>query len=169
MNDLVIRPALESDVPALNALYNHYVAETAVTFDVQPSSLDQRLAWFRQFAKTGRYRLLVAQIKGQFAGYTGSLQFKVKEAYQTSVETTIYVDPGFQGRSVGRSLYDALFAELATEEVHRAYGGITLPNDASVSLHKRAGFQHIGTWNEVGFKHGKYQDVAWYERQVEGR
>lgn len=169
MTDLVIRPAAQSDVPALNKLYNHYVAETAVTFDVKPSSLDQRLTWFAQFGETGRYRLLVADIEGQFAGYTGSLQFKVKEAYQTSVETTIYIDPNFQGRGVGRFLYDALFAELATEEVHRAYGGIALPNEASISLHERAGFHHIGTWNEVGFKHGKYWDVAWYERPMDGR
>lgn len=166
MTDLIIRPALTSDVPAMNALYNHYVVNTVVTFDVKPSTLEERHRWFAQFGDTGRYRLFIAQIEGALAGYAGSIQFKTKEAYQTSVETTIYVDPKFQRRGVGPALYDALFAALENEPVHRAYGGIALPNEASVRLHERAGFRHIGTWNEVGFKQGQYWDVAWFERQM---
>lgn len=169
MTDVLIRPAQHSDVPAMNALYNHYVANTAVTFDVKPSTLEQRYGWFEQFAETGRHRLLVAEMSGTFAGYVGSMQLKVKEAYQTSVETTIYIDPDFQGRGIGAALYENLFAVLESEAVHRAYGGIALPNDASVKLHETAGFRHIGTWNEVGFKHGKYWDVAWYECQIGAR
>lgn len=166
MTDLLIRPALRADVPAMNQLYNHYVANTAVTFDVKSSTLEQRYGWFEKFSDTGRHRLFVAQVSGAFAGYAGSMLFKVKEAYQTSVETTIYVDPDFQGRGIGPALYKALFKVLEGEDVHRAYGGITLPNEPSIKLHETAGFSHIGTWNEVGFKHGKYWDVAWYERQV---
>ena len=132
MIDSLIRPAVRTDVPAMNALYNHYVANTVVTFDVKPSTLEQRYGWFEQFGETGRYRLFVAEVSGIFAGYAGSMQFKVKEAYQTSVETTIYIDPDFQGRGIGPALYEALFKALEGEEVHRAYGGIALPNSSSV-------------------------------------
>lgn len=166
MIDSIIRPAVRTDVPAMNALYNHYVTNTVVTFDVKPSTLEQRYGWFEQFAEIGRYRLFVAEVSGTFAGYAGSMQFKIKEAYQTSVETTIYIDPDFQGRGIGPALYEALFKALEGEKVHRAYGGIALPNSSSVKLHETAGFRHIGTWNEVGFKHDKYWDVAWYERSV---
>lgn len=167
MPDLLIRNATRDDVPAINTLYNYFVTETAITFDVEPSTLEMREKWFGQFDETGPYRLMVADVEGEFAGYAGSLKFRIKEAYRTSVETTIYVDPRFHGCGAGMGLYEVLFASLAGVGVHRAYGGITLPNEASIALHKKAGFRHIGTYNEVGFKHGKYRDVAWYERPVE--
>lgn len=166
MSDLLIRPARNEDVPAINALYNRYVADTAITFDVVPSSLEKRMEWFGQFSATGPLRLLIAEEGGAFAGYVGTLQFRVKEAYRTSVETTIYIHPDFQGRGVGQKLYEGLFDVLKDEDVHRAYAGITVPNEASVALHERAGFRHIGTYSEVGYKMGKYHDVAWYERAV---
>lgn len=166
MSDLVIRPARREDVPAITALYNRYVRDTAVTFDVEPASVEQRLVWFSQFNLTGPLRLLVAEADGALAGYVGTLQFRVKEAYRTSVETTIYIHPDFQRKGVGLRLYGSLFDVLKDEDVHRAYAGITVPNEPSIVLHERAGFCHIGTYSEVGFKMGKYHDVAWYERAV---
>lgn len=166
MSDLRIRQATRDDVPAINDLYNLYVGDSAVTFDVVPWPLEQRLEWFGQFGATGAWRLLVAESGGSLAGYAGTSQFRAKEAYGTSVEVTIYVHPEFQGRGVGAMLYDALFEALEAEAVHRAYAGITLPNESSILLHERAGFRHIGTWHEVGFKLGRYWDVAWYERSV---
>lgn len=166
MSDLVIRAARSGDVPAINELYNQFVADTAITFDVEPSSLEKRMEWFQKFSTTGPLRLLIAEVEGIFAGYVGTLQFRVKEAYRTSVETTIYIDPDFHGRGVGLRLYNGLFDALRDEDVHRAYAGITVPNEASIALHERAGFHHIGTFSEVGYKMGKYQDVAWYERAV---
>lgn len=166
MSDLVIRPARREDVPAITALYNRYVTDTAVTFDVEPASVEQRLVWFGLFNLTGPLRLLVAEAEGAFAGYAGTLQFRVKEAYRTSVETTLYIHPDFQRKGVGLRLYGSLFDALKDEDVHRAYAGITVPNEPSIVLHERAGFRHIGTYSEVGFKLGQYHDVAWYERAV---
>ncbi len=168
MSDLEIRPARREDVPAINDLYNLFVADTAVTFDIEPSSLEQRLTWFEQFSETGARRLMVVENSDAVAGYAGTLQFRTKPAYRTSVEMTIYVHPEFKGRGVGSKLYEGLFDALEGEEVHRAYAGITLPNEPSVILHERAGFRHIGTYSQVGFKLGRYWDVAWYERAVNG-
>jgi phosphinothricin acetyltransferase len=69
-------------------------------------------------------------------------------------------------RGVGRALYDALFEALETEDVHRAYAGITLPNDASVGLHERFGFRPVGVFDEVGRKFGRYWSVGWYEKDL---
>ena len=168
MSDLVIRPARSDDLPALNDLYNQYVRDTVVTFDVEPFSLEKRLGWFEQFGVSGPLRLQIAEAGGAFAGYAGTLQFRVKEAYRTSVETTIYIHPEFQRRGVGLRLYESLFEALKDEDVHRAYAGITMPNGPSVALHERAGFSHIGTYSEVGFKMGKFHDVGWYERALNG-
>lgn len=166
MPDLQVRPATREDVVAINDLYNRFVEDTAVTFDVVPSTLEERLKWFEQFGQSGPWRLMVAEVGGALAGYAGTLQFRNKAAYRTSVEMTIYLHPEFQGKGVGSRLYEDLFKALKGEEVHRAYAGITLPNEPSIILHERAGFSHIGTYDEVGFKLGQYWDVAWYGRPM---
>ena len=91
----------------------------------------------------------------------------LRPAYDQSVETTIYLDPAFVGRGIGQRLYGALLDAIQSEEsIHRAYGGIALPNPSSIALHERLGFGFIGTFREVGFKFGKYWDVSWYEKDV---
>lgn len=163
MDNVAIRPAHVSDLAQLNDLYNHYVRETPVTFDIEPITMEQRQAWFTHYAETGRYRLLVAEAGGRVLGYTTSSPFRPKQAYETSVETTIYLAPDMTGRGLGRRLYGTLFAALAGEDVHRAYAGITMPNAASVALHERLGFRRVAHFTEQGRKFGAYWDVAWFE------
>ena len=100
-------------------------------------------------------------------GYASSSVFRPKAAYETSVETSVYVDPGWTGRGVGSRLYERLFAALEQEDVHRAYAGITLPNSGSVALHERFGFTLVGVFTHAGRKFGRYWDVAWYEKHLE--
>jgi phosphinothricin acetyltransferase len=99
-------------------------------------------------------------------GYATSSPYRAKPAYSTSVEVTIYLAPDAGGRGIGTLLYKALFADLATEDVHRAYAGIAQPNEASTRLHERFGFRPVGTYQEVGRKFGRYWDVAWYEKEL---
>ena len=161
-----IRAGTESDLPELTALYNHYAVGTHITFDTEPQDVVERREWLAHYATTGRHRLLVAQASGRIVGYATSSRFRAKPGYDTSVETTVYVHPDLTGGGIGRALYDALFSALADEDVHRAYAGIALPNDASVALHVSHGFRHIGTFTEVGHKLGRWWDVAWYERPL---
>jgi phosphinothricin acetyltransferase len=162
--DLLVRPAVEADVPAITAIYNHYVETSPATFDIEPVSLDNRLAWFQHFAETGPFRLLVAERAGQVIGYAGSGKFREKAAYATSVEMTVYVHPDALGQGIGARMYDRLFAILASEPIHRAYAGITLPNPGSLALHHRFGFRDIGAYEEVGHKFGQYWSVQWLEK-----
>ncbi len=158
-----IRPGHPDDLPALTEIYNHYVRETPITFDLEPFTPETRRPWFDQFGETGRHRLRVAEGEG-ILGYATSSRLRPKGAYATSVEVTVYLLPDAQRRGLGIRLYADLFDALAHEEVHRAYAGVTLPNPASIALHKRFGFQSIGIYREVGRKFDRFWDVEWLEK-----
>jgi phosphinothricin acetyltransferase len=163
----VIRLPKDPDLEALTAIYNHYIRETTITFDLEPYDLQQRREqWFNQYASTGRHRLWVAEQEGEVVGYATSSPFHRKAAYATSVETSIYLAPDCLGQGIGRSLYQRLFESLQTEDVHRAYALITQPNPASEQFHQKFGFVQAGHCREVGRKFDRYWDVKWYEKQL---
>lgn len=164
--DIRIRPAAPADLAELTVIYNHYVAHTPVTFDIEPVAAGQRRAWLEAHPATGRHRLLVAEEADRVLGYVSSSPLRPKQAYETSVETSIYLAPGHTGRGLGGKLYSALFEALAGEDVHRAYAGITQPNEASVKLHERFGFRPAGVHHQVGRKFGTFWDVAWFEKPL---
>ncbi|MBZ5524008.1 MAG: GNAT family N-acetyltransferase [Acidobacteriia bacterium] len=166
MADILIRPASLSDLPRLTEIYNHYVVDTPVTFDLEPWSTEARLPWFQQFAATGRHRLMVAEENGLVLGYAGTTRFRPKAAYDTTVETTVYCAPEATGKGFGGRLYAALFAAIENEDIHRIVGGFTLPNRGSQMLHERFGFKQVGVFSENGRKFGRYWDVAWTERPL---
>jgi phosphinothricin acetyltransferase len=165
----VVRAALPADVPALTDIYNHYVRTSGVTFDTTEFTVEARQEWFSHYATTGPHRLLVAVdggSAGMVLGYATSSPFRPKPGYLTSVETSVYLRPDAIGRGLGTLLYRAIFDALAGQDLHRAYAGVALPNDASVRLHERLGFREIGTFAEVGRKFGRYWDVLWFERSL---
>ncbi|MGA5566354.1 GNAT family N-acetyltransferase [Streptomyces platensis] len=192
--EVQVRAGVEADLPALTDLYNHYIRETSLTFDLEPFTPDQRRPWLLSHPQDGPHRLLVAQeatertknphngpvrspsacsaspesghLPGALLGYATSSAFRPKAAYTPSVEVTVYCAPHAAGRGIGTLLYKALFEALADEDVHRAYAGITQPNEASTRLHTRFGFRHIGTYTEVGRKFDRYWDVAWYQKDL---
>ena len=166
MSVVDIRRAEEGDLPALLDIYNHYVLTTPITFDIEPRTLAQRREWFAGFAPKGKYQCFVAARGERPIGWVCSARFKEKAAYDTTIETSIYLAPGETGQGLGRRLYQTLFAALAGQDIHRAYGGVTLPNEASVALHQSAGFRLIGTQHEIGRKFGKFWDVALFVRDM---
>jgi phosphinothricin acetyltransferase len=166
--EVQVRPGVEDDLEALTALYNHYVRETAITFDTAIFTPEERRPWLLSHPEDGPYRLKVAttQDSQRILGYATSSPFRAKPAYATSVETTVYVAPHAGRRGIGTLLYKALFEALSGEDLHRAYAGISQPNEASARLHERFGFRYVGTYREVGRKFGRYWDVAWYEKPL---
>jgi len=166
MDEIHIRSAVRSDLPRLTEIYNYYVENTPITFDIEPDTVERRASWFEEFGATGRYRLLVAEGRGSVLGYASTKRFRPKAAYDTTVETTIYCAPGAVGKGIGSRLYATLFATIAGEDIRRIVGGYTLPNAASAALHRRFGFKMVGVFSEVGRKFGKYWDVAWTERPL---
>jgi phosphinothricin acetyltransferase len=164
--EVAVRAGRGEDLAAINDIYNHYVLETAITFEVEPVTMAARREWFGHYGATGRHRLLVAATGDGVLGYATSSPYHQRAAYETSVEVSVYLDPGRVGRGVGSRLYAELLAVLEPEDVHRAYGGIAMPNPASVALHERFGFRRAAYFSEQGRKFGRYWDVAYYERQL---
>ena len=166
---VTVRHGESADLNRLVEIYNYYVTNTHITFDTTPFLVTDRIQWFNQFTEDGPYRLLVADADGDVLGYATSTRFKAREAYNTSVETTIYLDPAEGGRGTGSLLYGVLIDQLVADPtVHRAYAGVGLPNDASVALHLALGFERVGSYHEVGFKFDRYWDVDWFEKDVSG-
>ena len=166
MSETKIRAATRADLARLTEIYNHYVVNTPITFDIETYTVERRAAWFEQFATSGRYRLLVAEANGVAIGYAGTTRFRPKAAYETTVETTIYCAPEAAGKGIGTRLYSALFTALASEDIRRIVAGYTMPNAASAALHKRFGFNLVGVFPENGRKFGRYWDVAWLDRPL---
>jgi phosphinothricin acetyltransferase len=168
MRDTRLRRGEEADAAALNAIYDPYVRDTAITFDIEPWTLEARRRWLGEFSDAGRHQLFVAERTGALVGYACSRRFREKAAYDTTVETSVYLAPEAHGQGVGRALYERLFAALQAVDAHRLVAGLTLPNPASVALHERFGFTAVGVLREVGRKFGRYWDVLWMERALRG-
>ena len=165
MSDSSIRPVRESDHPGICEIYNHYVVTSPATFDLEPYTLEERRPWFDAFETSSRYKLFVAVgADDEVRGYAGSLRFRPKAAYETTIETTVYLAPEWTGKGLGRELLQALLAALEGEDIHQALAGISLPNPSSIALFEAFGFDRMGVFREVGRKLGRYWDVAWYEK-----
>lgn len=167
MSEVLIRRATDDDLPALTDIYNYYVRTTPISFDIEPRTVEQRREWLRQFSESGRHQCFVAVEDGVTIGWASSGKLKDRAAYDTSIETSVYLAPTHHGKGLGRRLYETLFAALKDCDIHRAHAGITLPNDASVALHKSFGFRLIGTQHEVGRKFGRFWDVALLEKAMD--
>lgn len=160
-----IRAAEPEDLVRLTAIYNHYVENSHVTFDVTPVSVEQRREWFEHYSTKGPHRLLVA-VDEQVLGYASSGSWRPKAAYDTTVEMSVYCAHEARQRGVGRLLCQHLLKELETEDVARVVGGAAVPNPASVALLTSLGFRTVGTFTKVGRKFGKYWDVQWFEKAM---
>jgi phosphinothricin acetyltransferase len=167
MTDYTIRAARGDDLEALTEIYNHYVVNSAITFDLRSLTTEDRRPWFDDHSHSGPHRLIVATDgRGNCLGYASSSRWRPKPAYNTTVEVSVYCHPNARGCGYGTALYTALFAALEGEDVHTIVAGVSLPNPASLALHERFGFRPVGVFHSVGRKFGKFWDVAWFERQL---
>ena len=162
-----MRPADPSDLRGIVEVYNHYIENSAATFEVTPLDPEDRIEWFREHTSGGRYRIEVAADgSGSVVGWATTSPFRPRAAYVTTVEASVYCRPGFEGRGIGTRLYHALFESIRGEDIERVVAGVSLPNPASVRLHRRFGFERVGVFHRVGRKFGRYWDVAWFERPL---
>jgi phosphinothricin acetyltransferase len=154
------------DAAACGAIYALYVAATAVSFEETPPTAEQFAAHIA--ATSERYPWLVLEDGGAVVGYAYATQHRVRAAYRWAVDVGIYVDPAHHRGGAGRMLYQALFELLRRQRLRSAVAGITLPNDASMGLHRALGFEHIGTYRSIGWKAGAWRDVAWWQLALTG-
>jgi phosphinothricin acetyltransferase len=160
-----VRPARDADAQRLTDIYNFYVERTAITFDLEPQTVEQRREWMSHYGETGRHRLFVAERDGVVLGFTASSRFHPRPAYDTTVETTIVCAPEGVGLGIGGRLYAALFDAIRREDVHLLVALVTMPNAGSAALHERFGYERAMTLPEAGRKFGRWWDVAWFVRR----
>ena len=161
-HDVIIREADVSDASIIASIYNHYVAETIVTFDEQPVTVAE-MARRVEEVQAASLPWLVADQENRVVGYAYAAPWKRRAAYRFSVEITVYLDPNHLGRRVGTELYKELFAILHKSQAHAVIGGIALPNDASVALHEKFGMHKVAVFEEVGFKFNRWIDVGYWQ------
>lgn len=164
MSDWTVRVAAAQDAAGLLAIYAPVVLETAISFEVTVPSVEQFAARIEGYNATHRW--LAAEHRGELAGYACGTPHREREAYRYSTEVSVYVHAAWRGRGIGADLYQRLFDELAALGYCHAYAGITVPNAASMALHAGAGFRHVGTLPNVGFKFGAWHDVSWWHRPL---
>lgn len=159
-----IRSADVSDADACAAIYAPYVTSTTITFEIDPPTPSQMAA--RISAATRHHAWLVLERDGAVAGYAYAHAFAERAAYRWACETSIYLQLGRRRTGAGRALYEELFARLADRGYRRAIAGMTLPNDASVGLHAAVGFEPMGVYRQIGWKHDAWHDVAWVQKTI---
>ena len=165
MSAVEIRAAVAADAVAIAAIYNHYVRETVVTFEEEPVAVDAIAARIGQVAAAG-LPWLVAERAGVVVGFAYAAPWKERSAYRYSVECTVYLAPGLEGRGIGSALYSALFERLEQAGIHAVIAGIALPNERSVALHESFGMTKVAQFREVGFKFGRWVDVGYWQGMV---
>ena len=143
-------------------MYRPFVEQSTVSFETVSPSVEEFAA--RITKAVAGWEWLVADQQGQLLGYAYASSHRERAAYRWSVEVSAYVNPARQREGVGMALYERLLASLASRGFCNAFAGITLPNEASVALHRKAGFVPVGVFKSVGRKFGQWQDVAWFQR-----
>ena len=159
-----VRDATTADAAACAVLYAPYVTGTVVTFETEPPTAEQMAE--RIAAAQRRHAWLVLEDDGAMVGYAYGGPYKERAAYRWSCEVSVYLEPGRRRTGGGRALYEALFARLAERGFRTAVAGMTLPNPASEGLHRALGFEKVGVYRRIGWKHGAWHDVAWVQRTL---
>jgi phosphinothricin acetyltransferase len=156
-----IRLATTADAPAIQAIYSPIVRETAISFEVEPPSVEEMR--HRIASILAVHPWLVCEEGGTLQGYAYASRHRERAAYQWSVDVSVYVHAHWRGQRVGQALYTALFAILRTLGYHNVYAGIALPNPASVALHEAMGMELVGVYRHTGYKLGRWHDVGWWQ------
>ena len=159
-----VRDATTADAAACAVLYAPYVTGTVVTFETEPPTAEQMAE--RIAAAQRRHAWLVLEDDGAVVGYAYGGPYKERAAYRWSCEVSVYLERGRRRTGGGRALYEALFARLAERGFRTAVAGMTLPNPASEGLHRALGFEKVGVYRRIGWKHGAWHDVAWVQRTL---
>jgi len=161
---VVIRLAERRDAAGIRAIYNHYVTESTALFDMVPRTLDEQVQWLDDHA--GGHPAVVAELDGEIIGFGSLSVFRPRPAYATTVEDSVYLLDGRQGRGIGRRLLEELLRLAAAHGFHAVIARITGANDVSIRLHAACGFEIVGTEREVGRKFGQWLDVVEMQRML---
>lgn len=157
------RPA--DDAAAIAGIYNFYIRETIITFEVDPVSAGEMRA--RIEAVASDYPYFVSETaEGEVSGYAYAHEWQARAAYRNTVELSVYLDHEQTGRGLGPALYGKIIDEIRERGFHTAIGGIAIPNEPSRRLHEKLGFEQVAYYKEVGRKFDRWLDVAYFQLKL---
>lgn len=164
MSDIAVREVTMDDVIDITKIYNHYVENTTLTFDLAPITEPEMEVKINTTKKN--YPFLVITEDDEVVGFAFAAQWKAKAAYQFCAETSIYMHPNAISKGLGLRLYNALLSALPLYDIATAIGCITIPNPESIALHEKLGFKKVGEFENVGFKFEKWINVGYWEKKI---
>ncbi|EPD79442.1 hypothetical protein HMPREF1477_01071 [Veillonella sp. HPA0037] len=162
MSELVIQSITKNNISACLAIYNYEVIHGVATLDLEPRTLEEWHEWYNAHSDE-HHPIIVGTIDDVVVGYASLSPYRLKDAFKSTVELSIYIHQDYRGQGVATQLMERIL-EMAKEDtmLHNVVSVITAGNEESTKLHNRFGFTYCGLTPEVGFKHGKYQDTETY-------
>lgn len=158
----MIRPAQEKDIEQITEIYNYAILNTTATFDTEPKTCEDRYRWFHEH--TGYHYIIVYEENEKVLGYASLSQYIAKEAYDSTVELSIYVHHEYQRKHIGKQLMKSILdMAFKCDKIKTVVSLITAENKISIHMHEEAGFRYCGTINHVGEKFGRMLDVAFFQ------
>jgi len=161
----MVRPAKLEDAAQITDIYNYYIINTTVTFEKTPITSDDMKERIEKIHV--KYPWLVLEEDRIIQGYAYATDWKPRGAYRHSVESTVYLRNGQSGKGYGSQLYSKLIEVLSQLNVHAVIGGIAQPNEGSIALHEKFGFEKVAHFKEVGYKFDEWVDVAYWQRLLD--
>ncbi|OMP32821.1 arsinothricin resistance N-acetyltransferase ArsN1 family B [Mangrovimonas sp. DI 80] len=157
----MVRNVEMSDAEEISNIYNYYIKNTVITFEETPITKEEMAERIK--TNSAQYPWIVYEENNEILGYAYAMAWKSRSAYRYTVESTVYLRYDQHGKGLGTQLYKSLINQLKKQKFHAVIGGIALPNDLSIALHEKLGFEKIAQFKEVGYKFEKWIDVGYWE------
>ncbi len=162
-----IRLATSVDLPAINAIYNHYVLTSTCTYQTEPTTDAERGMWFGK--RGGQHPVTVAEMDGEIVGWASLSRFRERSAYDRTVENAVYVRHDLHRRGIGAVLLADSIERARAAGHHTIIAVIDAEQSGSIALHERQGFEHVGLLREAGYKFERWLDVVYMQIMLDGR
>jgi L-amino acid N-acyltransferase YncA len=163
-----IRPATRADLPAILEIYNHAVLNTTASYDYEPRTLEHRTAWFEDHERTGLPVFVAVDNAGRVVGWSALNRYHDRMGYRYTTENSVYVAADQRGKGIGKLLLAPLIDSATRLGMRAIIAAIDASNDVSIRLHAAFGFEHVGRFKNVGYKFGRWLDVAYMEKLLPG-
>lgn len=159
---IIIREAVKEDLPQMLDIYNHVILHTTAVYNYDPHTLAMRTEWFQTKQQQG-FPVFVAEENNEIVGFSSIGPFRAWQAYQFTVENSVYVKADCRGKGIGKLLMQPLIDAAKRLHLHAIVAGIDASNEVSIHLHKQFGFVEVAHFKEVGFKFNRWLDLKFLE------
>jgi phosphinothricin acetyltransferase len=144
-------------------IYNDAILNTTALYDYKPRTMETMQVWFETKRLNNFPVIGIVDETGRLMGFGSYGQFRIRPAYKYTIENSLYVHRDFRGRGLGKILLAEIIEKAKSQQFHCIIGVIDAENQISIGLHESFGFEHVGTFKEVGFKFGKWLDAAFMQ------